>query len=913
MFEDLGKRLRGEKVIPEPPAESPCLYAKPGRKDKTPCGKCAQRWRCTYPDLHAEAEIEFPTKHCLSGCKYRAERRPLNILLLAPPNDHVGLFAQIRTMLERAGCSVGLNNWTPTVPKWGLTELVAAQDIKPDIIMRWEEHGGLYVDREWREACNWCYDQGIMPAMIDWGFFAHYRSVYAGYYLKDGRPDVTDVWPILSTIIDWTRADPVSLEWRAKWLLEWERSKELGPLPGTEPGYVLFWVQYSGHGSRIKGWTGANWCEKAAAQIRAAGLVPVFKLPPKPGKMPIPEGEITFAHRAKHECLNARLIRYAAHSIAITTTATAACVLSGTPVVSCGDQWCEGLGVWHDTRDAADFCKTPEVNQEARAKWVNYWLRRQFDRQDAPTAFGKLYAEWRAKCASASKPVPNVKATRAIYLTGRGLGNLMMAIPAIKGLAARTGLPIEVASAKAITLGFLELLKGLPYIKSATRSLPAASDGIIAGAAALNYPPEIAKAQYGSSGHVSAAPSRLYTVHESEQDAVVARELGLSGPLPNGRIQTVPPPADLPPQYVAVGMECAERWAQGRKRLWPHWQKFAQLWRSKSEIPLVFLGTQPEAWTAGAGIDMVGKTPNLRTTASIIGAADAFVGIDGGLSHVAGAVGTPALVLYGPTTSYHTGPYYGGLTSLDGKYSCRACFGGGEWDKCKHPRCMASIAPEKVVDALERLLWRRGRPLEPETAREQSRGRWYHAVRTNRRPAQWPQELEALWPMLSEKQAATVLEIGVRRGGWLYVMAPCFRPGAHIIGIEQDLRYLSRNGWEAGLRSEGYRVDLIMADSHSPQTFAIVREKLGEKRLDILHIDGDHSVESALGDWQTYRPLVRSGGLVVMHDAFNAKEGVPKALEIIRQEEGSKVRRWQWISCWLLTACGPGIAIAEIA
>lgn len=50
------------------------------------------------------------------------------------------------------------------------------------------------------------------------------------------------------------------------------------------------------------------------------------------------------------------------------------------------------------------------------------------------------------------------------------------------------------------------------------------------------------------------------------------------------------------------------------------------------------------------------------------------------------------------------------------------------------------------------------------------------------------------------------------------------------------------------------------------------------KRLDVLFIDGDHSYEGVKADWETYRPLLGPGSIVVFHDSGWA-EGVQRVIE----------------------------------
>ena len=66
---------------------------------------------------------------------------------------------------------------------------------------------------------------------------------------------------------------------------------------------------------------------------------------------------------------------------------------------------------------------------------------------------------------------------------------------------------------------------------------------------------------------------------------------------------------------------------------------------------------------------------------------------------------------------------------------------------------------------------------------------------------------------------------------------------------------------------QGFDVTFIQGDSR--KALSAVQKALNGAALDVLHIDGDHSLAGAKADYETYAPLVRSGGLVVMHDVTN--------------------------------------------
>lgn len=130
-------------------------------------------------------------------------------------------------------------------------------------------------------------------------------------------------------------------------------------------------------------------------------------------------------------------------------------------------------------------------------------------------------------------------------------------------------------------------------------------------------------------------------------------------------------------------------------------------------------------------------------------------------------------------------------------------------------------------------------------------------------------ELAQLAGHIERLRPGRVLEIGVCEGGWLYVMAPFFAPGATLVGIDPLTKSIIReerlSATLAKLAAD-HTVHLIWANSESAEAFGQVREVLDGQKLDLLHIDGAHDYESVLADWQNYGAFVRPGGLVVFHD-----------------------------------------------
>lgn len=73
--------------------------------------------------------------------------------------------------------------------------------------------------------------------------------------------------------------------------------------------------------------------------------------------------------------------------------------------------------------------------------------------------------------------------------------------------------------------------------------------------------------------------------------------------------------------------------------------------------------------------------------------------------------------------------------------------------------------------------------------------------------------------------------------------------------------------WTAGIEFHD-----VQGDSHNPITVQRVKQIYPNNDVDFLFIDGDHSYEGVMADFEHYAPLVRSGGLVVLHDIAGLPE-----------------------------------------
>src|SRR5438094_1703397 len=126
--------------------------------------------------------------------------------------------------------------------------------------------------------------------------------------------------------------------------------------------------------------------------------------------------------------------------------------------------------------------------------------------------------------------------------------------------------------------------------------------------------------------------------------------------------------------------------------------------------------------------------------------------------------------------------------------------------------------------------------------------------------------------ILRESAPTRSLEIGTNYGGTLFLLCALSPPDAKIISVDLPL---GRLGGGYPLRKiplfrrfprAGQRLHLIRADSHCQETKQRVLRILEDEPLDYLFLDGDHTYAGVRRDFEMYVPLVRSGGIVALHD-----------------------------------------------
>jgi heptosyltransferase I len=151
------------------------------------------------------------------------------------------------------------------------------------------------------------------------------------------------------------------------------------------------------------------------------------------------------------------------------------------------------------------------------------------------------------------------------------------------------------------------------------------------------------------------------------------------------------------------------RW---QSKNWFSWQitSCAELIQQRHGLSVVLLGSKEDAPVAREAeiscrrgiVNLVGRT-SLREAVGIIARANVAVGPDTGLMHIAAAVRTPVISLWGATDPARTGPHGGEDFVIRGKADCSPCY----LRRCPIGRiCMQSIEIEEIMAKIDRALSR---------------------------------------------------------------------------------------------------------------------------------------------------------------------------------------------------------------
>ena len=134
-------------------------------------------------------------------------------------------------------------------------------------------------------------------------------------------------------------------------------------------------------------------------------------------------------------------------------------------------------------------------------------------------------------------------------------------------------------------------------------------------------------------------------------------------------------------------------------------------------------------------------------------------------------------------------------------------------------------------------------------------------------------ELEELAREYSIIRPQAVMEIGSQHGGTLRrFMQESFVADIETVFVSVDTGPKSWHPpqdfdvsiWHEWAEQFRCKLHIVQANSHEISTLQEVKDIRNE--YDFIFVDGDHSYEGAMQDFEMYGPLVRKGGIMAFHD-----------------------------------------------
>jgi len=108
------------------------------------------------------------------------------------------------------------------------------------------------------------------------------------------------------------------------------------------------------------------------------------------------------------------------------------------------------------------------------------------------------------------------------------------------------------------------------------------------------------------------------------------------------------------------------------------------------------------SYTTSEPINLAGST-TLKQLVALSSKCDLFFGIDSAPMHIAAAVKTPVIALFGPSGEFNWGPWGNGHTVITKEMDCRPC-GKDGCNGTKRSLCLETIELDDVLDVINRKL-----------------------------------------------------------------------------------------------------------------------------------------------------------------------------------------------------------------
>ena len=156
---------------------------------------------------------------------------------------------------------------------------------------------------------------------------------------------------------------------------------------------------------------------------------------------------------------------------------------------------------------------------------------------------------------------------------------------------------------------------------------------------------------------------------------------------------------------------------EGKSRIvksWPHMAAFVHALAGQEGVHVILLGAGLErpllrdyedllGKDGGDVISAVGET-SIAESLALLAEADLSIGVDTGMQHIAAALGTPTISVFGPSDPHVYAPLAENARVVKGHVPCQYCFPHEQVFRCQDQRCLSGVRIEDVLDAVWEVL-----------------------------------------------------------------------------------------------------------------------------------------------------------------------------------------------------------------
>ena len=134
-----------------------------------------------------------------------------------------------------------------------------------------------------------------------------------------------------------------------------------------------------------------------------------------------------------------------------------------------------------------------------------------------------------------------------------------------------------------------------------------------------------------------------------------------------------------------------------------------------------------------------------------------------------------------------------------------------------------------------------------------------------------PYEIENALEFVKKLKVKNFMEIGTDQGGTFVCWSRVSDPDGLRVSVDWAHGPWGVNNFDIQARNNklfslGSNVHILDGDSHAESMYNSVKSIIGDKKLDFLFIDGDHSHLGVKLDYHMYKEFVKPGGWIGFHD-----------------------------------------------